>query len=118
MSDTGVRDAEVMTVGTDEVVVTFVTDPGVEITARVGDAEVTATGPHHVARFTGLEPATGYEVSVEGVEPDVFLPRRVSTLAVPAGKRLGTLATTNDVHFGEVEAGKVHDDPAVGPILR
>jgi 3',5'-cyclic AMP phosphodiesterase CpdA len=34
------------------------------------------------------------------------------------GRQLGTLATVNDVHFGEVECGKVHDDPAVGPILR
>ncbi len=114
----GVRDAEVMTVGTDEAVVTFVTDPDVEVTARVGDTEVTTTGPNHFAHFTGLQPATGYEVEVDGFEPDEFLPRRVSTLAVPKGKRLGSLATANDVHFGEVECGRVHDDPAVGPIVR
>jgi 3',5'-cyclic-AMP phosphodiesterase len=118
VSEAGVRDAEVMTVAPDEVVVTFVTDPGVDVTARVGDAEVTTPGPRHVARFTGLEPATGYEVAVDGAAPDEFLPRRVSTLRIPSGRRLGTLATVNDVHFGEVECGRVHDDPAVGPIVR
>src|SRR3954465_5997625 len=107
-----------MTGGIDDVAVTFVPHPRVEVTARVGDTEVTTTGPNHFARFNGLEPVTGYEVAVDGYEPDEFLPRRVSTLAVPTGKRLGTLATANDVHFGEVECGRVHDDPAVGPIVR
>jgi 3',5'-cyclic AMP phosphodiesterase CpdA len=42
----------------------------------------------------------------------------VRTLARPKGALRATVVTTNDVHFGEVECGKVHDDPAVGPILR
>jgi uncharacterized Zn-binding protein involved in type VI secretion len=62
----GVREAEVMTVGTDEVVVTFVTDPGVAVTSRVGDQEQTTVGPHHFATFTGLEPVTEYPVTVDG----------------------------------------------------
>lgn len=118
MSPTAVRDAEVMTVAPDEVVVTFVTDPDVSVTSRVGDAEVTTVGPHHFARFPGLPPATEHPVAVDGAPADEFLPDRVTTLPVPKGKRLGTLATVNDVHFGEVECGKVHDDDAVGPVLR
>ena len=118
MTETGVRDAEVMTVGTGEVVVTFVTDADAQVTTRVGDTEVTTVGPHHFARFPDLEPATEYGVQVDGAPADEFLPDRVTTLAVPSGRRLGTLATTNDVHFGEVEAGKVHFDDAVGPIVR
>jgi 3',5'-cyclic-AMP phosphodiesterase len=113
-----VRDAEVMTVGTDEVVVTFVTDPGESVTTRVAGQEVITTGPHHFVSVGGLEPDTEYRVAVDGAPDDPFLPGSVRTLAVPSGKRLGTLATVNDVHFGEVECGRVHDDDAVGPVLR
>jgi 3',5'-cyclic-AMP phosphodiesterase len=115
-----VHDAEVMTVGPDEVVVTFVTDPGVEVVTRVGDREVTTTGPNHLARVTELTPATTYDVEVEGVAHDAYLPSQVTTLEVPPGPLLATVATVNDVHFGEVECGRVGDvDPeALGPVLR
>lgn len=115
-----VRDAEVMTVGPDEVVVTFVSEPGVEVVTRVGDREVTTTGPNHLARVTHLTPATTYDVEVEGVAHDAYLPPRVTTLDVPPGPLLATVATVNDVHFGEVECGRVGDvDPEeLGPVLR
>ena len=48
-----VRDAEVMTVGPDEVVVTFRTDDDAAVTTVVGAHEVTTTGRYHAARVTG-----------------------------------------------------------------
>ena len=116
-----VRDAELVTVGPTEVVVTFVTDPGVSVTSRVGDHEITTAGPHHVARFDGLEPASEYTVAVDGApEGDQHLPRSVQTLTRPTGRLLATLATTNDVHFGETECGQVGGvlEEELGPVLR
>jgi predicted phosphodiesterase len=116
-----VRDAEVMTVAPDEVVVTFVTDPGVEVASRVGEHEVTTTGPHHFARFPGLDAGTEYVVEVDGsANGDPFLPPTVRTPAVPAGRRLATLATVNDVHFGETECGVLEGvmEEELGPVLR
>jgi predicted phosphodiesterase len=109
-----------MSVGPDEVVVTFTTEPGAEVQTRVGDAEVTTTGPHHTARVTGLASDTEYPLVVDGAPPDRWLPPRVRTLARPAGRLLATLATANDVHFGETECGRTGDPAtdAIGPILR
>jgi 3',5'-cyclic-AMP phosphodiesterase len=41
----------------------------------------------------------------------------VRTLRRPAGELLCRFATVNDVHFGEIEAGRIDDDPN-GPIRR
>src|SRR5690606_2241208 len=41
----------------------------------------------------------------------------VRTLARPGGELLATVATVNDVHFGETEAGKMGGSEA-GPVLR
>lgn len=60
-----------------------------------------------VARFEHLEPATAYE----------FLGRQVTTLPRPPGALLARIATVNDVHFGETEAGRIDDHP-IGPIQR
>ena len=115
-----VRDAEVMTVGPGEVVVTFVTDPGEHGASRVGDREITTVGPHHFARFEGLDPGTEYSVAVGAASPDEFLPGSVTTLEVPAGRKLATIATVNDVHFGETECGRVDGvmEEELGPVLR
>ena len=105
-----VRDAEVMSVGPDEVVVTFTTDPDVAVTTRVGTAEVTTTGPLHTATVTGLDAATEYPITIDAhlVETDErYLPASVTTLARPSGTLLTTFATVNDVHFGEVECGRL-----------
>ena len=51
-----IHDAELFTVGPDEVVVTFRTDDAREVATRVGDHAVVTTGPYHAARVTGLEP--------------------------------------------------------------
>ena len=62
---------------------------------------------HEVHRFEGLTPDTEVEV----------LGRDVRTLARPDGELLCRFATVNDVHFGEVEAGRL-DDHVEGPIQR
>ena len=51
---------------------------------------------------------------------DRWLPATVRTLAQPAGRLLATIATANDVHFGETECGRTGDPAtdAIGPILR
>ncbi len=114
-----IRHPELISVGTDEVAVTFVTDPDVRVTTRIGEREVTTTGPFHAARVTGLRPDTSYEVEVEGTEPAEHLPSEARTLARPPGRLLATIATANDVHFGEVECGRVGTvlDDEVGPVL-
>ena len=115
---TRVREPELSSVGVDEVVVTFVTDPGASVTTRVGDHEVTTTGSFHVARVTGLEPDVPHELAVEGAAPGPLLPPEVRTLARPAGRLLATVATANDVHFGETECGKFGvGDVEVGPVF-
>jgi hypothetical protein len=115
-----VAHAELMSVGPDEVVVTFTTPSGERVTTRVGEHEVTTEGPFHDARVTGLDPDTRYELAVEGAVPDGrWLPAHVHTLARPSGRLLLTLATANDVHFGETECGRTGDPgtDAIGPIL-
>jgi 3',5'-cyclic-AMP phosphodiesterase len=115
-----VDNVELMTVGPDEVVVTFRSEPGLVVETKVGDAVVTTTGPFHSARVTGLEPGTDYPVTVDDAPSGDYLPATVRTLARPAGRLLSTIATANDVHFGETECGKTGnpDADAVGPILR
>ncbi len=60
-----------------------------------------------VARYEHLEPATTY----------TFMGQQVTTLSRPEGEFLCRFATVNDVHFGEIEAGRI-DDRAEGPIQR
>ena len=49
-SEVTVAHAELMSVGPDEVVVTFTSSPGERVTTRVGEHEVTTEGPFHDAR--------------------------------------------------------------------
>jgi 3',5'-cyclic-AMP phosphodiesterase len=58
-------------------------------------------------RFDGLEPDTPY----------TFLGLEARTLPRPGGDLLCRFAAVNDVHFGEVECGRIDDHP-MGPILR
>src|SRR6185295_16704915 len=110
---------ELISVGVDEVVVTAESADGVALTTRVGDYETVTTGSHHVARVTGLEPDTEYALVVSGVEPHPYLPSSVRTLARPAGRLLATIATANDVHFGETVCGATGDpaQDAKGPLV-
>ncbi|MEZ5171625.1 MAG: metallophosphoesterase [Acidimicrobiia bacterium] len=115
----GVRDAELWSADVDTVTVTATTDPGVELRTRVGDDEVVTTGPFHTAVLGGLTPGAEYGLSVEGAEPHLYLPPTVRTLETPPGALLSTVATANDVHFGETEAGLLGQDPnELGPVFR
>ena len=117
----GVEHAEIVAVGPDSVTVSFVSAPDQVVTAQLGDAEVTTTGPHHVVIFAGLVPDTEFTLRIEGhPETTDQLPARVRTLTRPGGTRLATVATVNDVHFGETVCGMVHSIPEaeLGPWVR
>ena len=79
---------------------------GWELTTVADDLAVAFRGTE-VRRYEGLEPATGYEL--DGLS--------FTTLPRPPGDRLATVATVNDVHFGETAAGII-DGSDIGPILR
>lgn len=72
----------------------------------VADDEAVAFDGLEVAHWVGLEPGTEHDL--DGL--------RVRTLPRPPGERLATIATVNDVHFGEVECGVL--DGWGDPILR
>lgn len=82
--------------------------------APVIEAELTTVAPDYavvhegadVRCYGGLVPDTDYEI-------DGFAFR---TLPAP-GELLGTIATVNDVHFGETEAGII-EGVDIGPVLR
>ncbi len=112
-----IQDAELFTVGPDEIVVTFRTDDAASVTTTAGDHEVTTVGPYHSARITGLEPETDYPLAVDGAEATALLPAHVTTLVPPPGRQLATIATVNDVHFGEFECGRLGTPEELGPIL-
>lgn len=77
-----------------------------DITTVADDLIVVHDGAS-VHRLDGLQPAASYEVA--GVV--------VRTLERPPGELLCRIATVNDVHFGELEAGRIDDHPD-GPIQR
>jgi 3',5'-cyclic AMP phosphodiesterase CpdA len=78
----------------------------IELTTVADDEAVLHDGPR-VVHVADLAPDTEHEI--EGV-PFRTLPR-------PPGARLATVATVNDVHFGEQECGVIEGLEA-GPILR
>ncbi|MEX0664180.1 MAG: metallophosphoesterase [Acidimicrobiia bacterium] len=115
---TAPANAELFAVGPDEAFVTFTTRAGESVTTRVGAREVTTTGAWHVVRVDGLAPDHEYTLDVEGAPATENLPASFRTLACPAGRLLATIATANDVHFGEVECGHLgppHED--IGPFF-
>ncbi len=73
----------------------------------VADDFVTAHDGLDVYELDGLEPDHEYEL--RGV--------RVRTLPRPGGALLCRFATVNDVHFGELECGRIDNHPE-GPIQR
>ena len=80
--------------------------PAPEVTTVADDEAVVFEGPD-VRRYHGLEPDREY--ALDGVS--------LRTLPRPPGERLATLATVNDVHFGELECG-VLEGLELGPILQ
>ena len=113
-----IHDAELFSVGPDEVVVTFRADEPGSVTTVVGDHEVVSDGPYHHVRVADLEPGREYSLHVEGTPPTELLPATVTTLARPSGRLLATFATANDVHFGETECGKLGTPEELGPVFR
>jgi 3',5'-cyclic AMP phosphodiesterase CpdA len=75
--------------------------------STVADDEVIFHDGAHVHRVTDLMPDT--DIQLDGVV--------VRTLTRPPGERLATIATVNDVHFGEVECGVI-EGMELGPILQ
>lgn len=65
-----------------------------------------AERPARVRRYTGLAPDTEHDL--DGV--------RVRTLPRPPGELLATVATVNDLHFGEEVCGMIEGLPS-GPLL-
>ncbi|MBV8296777.1 MAG: hypothetical protein JO085_08080, partial [Acidimicrobiia bacterium] len=86
--------------------VSAVAAPSPEVTTVAEDEAVVFEGPD-VRRYDGLEP--DHEYALDGVS--------LRTLPRPPGERLATLATVNDVHFGELECG-VLEGLELGPILQ
>jgi Icc protein len=78
----------------------------VDITTVADDLIVLHDG-EHVVRYDELSPETEYDLHGQFI----------TTLARPAGQLLARVATVNDVHFGETEAGRIDDNPD-GPIQR
>ena len=84
--------------------------------ADVADAEVTTVADDHAVVFWGaewkryddLQPGTTY--TYDGVT--------FTTLERPPGERVSTVATVNDVHFGETICGFESSTPEAGPIFR
>ena len=77
-----------------------------ELTTVADDLAVFHDGVR-VARFEHLEAGTEHDL----------LGQSVTTLERPGGELLCRIATVNDVHFGETEAGRIDDHPD-GPIQR
>jgi 3',5'-cyclic-AMP phosphodiesterase len=73
----------------------------------VADDLVVLHGAGSARRFDGLQPSTDY----------TFAGIPVRTMARPPGELLCRVATVNDVHFGEIECGRIDDHPE-GPIIR
>jgi 3',5'-cyclic-AMP phosphodiesterase len=75
--------------------------PHSELTTVADDLVVVHDGDQ-VHRFEGLEPGRAYELAGH----------QVTTLERPGAERLCTIATVNDVHFGETVCGIITGDPS------
>src|SRR5438067_12860567 len=80
--------------------------PVLEVTTVADDEAVVFEGAD-ARRYDGLEPDRDYELDGASFR----------TLPRPPGERLATVATVNDVHFGETECG-VLEGLEPGPILQ
>ncbi len=97
-------------------------EPGAAVAVEFEAApEVTTVSDDHAVVFwpAGPEPATRAECKqYDGLEPDTeytFDGATFTTLARPAGERLSTFVTVNDVHFGETICGYESNMPEAGP---
>ena len=67
----------------------------------------------------GGRPRTVDELSGcgDGAEVPPLLPAEVTTLSRPVGALLSTIATVNDVHFGETACGLLGTPEELGPVF-
>jgi Icc protein len=77
--------------------------------------DLTTVADDLVVLHDGLTVHRHADLTADTVYP--FDGREVRTLARPPGELLCRFATVNDVHFGEIECGRIDDDPR-GPVLR
>jgi predicted phosphodiesterase len=77
--------------------------------------DLTTVADDLVVLHDGLTVHRNADLNADTVYP--FDGREVRTLARPPGELLCRFATVNDVHFGEIECGRIDDDPR-GPVLR
>ncbi len=101
-----VRQAEQSSTSSLRAVTTIPSEHLAELTSVASREAVVHTGLE-VRHHQGLEPDSDHEI--DGLA--------FRTLPEP-GELLATVATVNDVHFGETECGVVHDNPSVGPVFR
>ena len=112
-----------MSVGPDEVVVTFTSAPG-ERGHDTGGRRTRSvtTGPFHTAPGRPASSPTPSTSSRSRARSPTTggCPAQVRTLARPRGRLLATVATANDVHFGETECGRTGDPAtdAIGRVLQ
>lgn len=113
-----VRDPELFAVTATSLVLSFRVEDGagcvIETEARVrvdGEvrARVAAAGTVQL-RIEGLAPDAEHRVDIEvaGAAPvarDAYFPESLRTLPAPRARRTATLATLNDLHFGEPRFG-------------
>ncbi len=114
---TTVHDAELFTVGVDDIVATFRTDGVHEVSTHVGGRTVVTEGERHLVAVGGLEPSRAIELAVDGAPATELLPASFATLVAPAGRKLATFATVNDVHFGETVCGQLGTPEELGPVF-
>ena len=84
---TVVAHAELMSVGTDEIIVTCTTEPGVSVTTRAGAHEVRLKGRTTMPGSPGSSPIPSTTWWSRGQRRDAWLPARVRTLARPLQAR-------------------------------
>lgn len=99
--------------------VTTVTDTRAVIhVASAGEHTAVSAPPVVVHRIDGLAPDSTSVVQVPDPNDSTIVHDvEIRTLTRPGGRLRSTLATVNDVHFGELVAGQI-DDHEMGPILR
>jgi len=123
MASAFARHIELISVAPDHVVVSFRTPRDEVVRVQVTPLGFGAPGAtvsmgapavadplhdYHWARVDGLSPNTAYRIDVDGAPRSWRLAQRpIRTLRRPPGAPVARIAMTNDVHFGEAEAGRI-----------
>jgi Icc protein len=79
--------------------------------------DLTTLAPDEAVFFASGEPTHLVDLEPDSTYDDVDGLPPFRTLPLPGGERLCTIATVNDVHFGETECGVIHGSD-IGPTYR